>query len=182
MATEAMATEKKRWEEKQKKRVSMFLPVCQQRNNNLRSNDDRSFFRGLNMGKISYEDKISARYIYVYIYRPRYSILSSKHFRDVCNRNSFAMKIDESDLFIRWPLWPGNEKSGGPETGSPRRGWISVSTFYHSFVRSNAFTNEKMERYKDVIDSRKFHGVDITARDLLAALTRTTYRRTRDTC
>lgn len=172
-----MAIEKKRREEKQKKRVSMFLPVCQQRNNNLRSNDDRSFFRGPNMGKISYKDKISVRYIY----RPRYSILSSKHFRDMCNRNSFAMKIDESDLFIRWPLWPGNEKSGGPETGSPRRGWISISTFYHSSVRSNAFTNEKMERYKDVIDSRKFHGVDITARDLLAALTRTAYR-TRDTC
>lgn len=56
-----MATEKKRREEKQKKRVSMFLPVCQQRNNNLRSNDDRSFFREPNMGKISYKDKISAK-------------------------------------------------------------------------------------------------------------------------
>lgn len=175
MATKAMATEKKRWKEKQKKRVSMFLLVRQQRNNNLRSNDDRSFFRGPNMGKISYEDKISAK-----IQHPleqTFSRCVQPQFLRNENRRSLY-----SDLFIRWPLWPGNEKSGGPETGSPQRGWIFVSTFYHSSVRSNAFTNEKMERYKDVIDSRKFHGVDITVRDLLAALTRTTYRRTRDTC
>lgn len=78
-----MATEKKRREEKQKKLASMFLPVCQQRNNNLRSNDDRSFFRGRNMGKILYEDKISAKIQHL----PKQTFLRCVQPQFLCNEN-----------------------------------------------------------------------------------------------